>query len=133
MDLSALLRTFCLHDETIWSMCHWTSAWPGQPPASVATASLPSETMLSQSASAAHVGLHTAPGSAPAPDRFANRPGVRAASACAIRGAARPYITPFARGSESTPTAASASCKVLKMQDALTICVIPWRSISERR
>jgi hypothetical protein len=30
-DLSALLRTFCLHDETIWSMCHWSSAWPGQP------------------------------------------------------------------------------------------------------
>lgn len=30
-DLSALLRTFCLHDETMWSMCHWSSTWPGQP------------------------------------------------------------------------------------------------------
>lgn len=27
-ELAALLRTFCLHDEMIWSMGHWSAAWP---------------------------------------------------------------------------------------------------------
>jgi hypothetical protein len=87
-DLSALLRTFCLHDETIWSMCHWTSAWPGQTSTRVAATNLPGTTPPGQSASAADAWLQTAPAPAPMPGRFATRPGVRAASACAIGGAA---------------------------------------------
>ncbi|MGF6901746.1 hypothetical protein [Paraburkholderia sp. GAS348] len=35
-ELGALLRTFCLHDETIWSMCHWASPWPESPSAPMA-------------------------------------------------------------------------------------------------
>ena len=87
-ELCAFLRTFCLRDEAIWSMCHWASVWPEQAPVEVVKASAPPL--------ATPGGSDRAPGSvmntplyAPAPHgHLATRPASRAAAACAICGAA---------------------------------------------
>lgn len=87
-DLSALLRTFCLHDETIWSMCHWSSAWPGQPAMPLAetapSVAMPSGVREPTQATA----LHPATNASTSSVRGELPRGVRIAGACAMASAA---------------------------------------------
>ena len=87
-DLSALLRTFCLHDETIWSMCHWSSAWPRQPAVHLAE---PASPFAMPPGEREHAQASAMPVAKDAPAmslRGGFPPGVRVAGACAMGGAA---------------------------------------------
>lgn len=88
VQLGAFLRTVCLQDETIWSMCHWVSARPEQPsePLSEPRHSIARPTGASAPPVAS---VASAMRMAPvAPGSRENRVGMRAAGACAIGGAA---------------------------------------------
>ena len=86
--LRALLRTFCLREETIWSMCHWASTRPGQPSAALAASGQLCVTALDERVPAASSAVRVAPDLPAVHQSFANRSAMRAASLCAIGGVA---------------------------------------------
>jgi hypothetical protein len=109
-DLSALLRTFCLHDETIWSMCHWSSAWPGQPAVHLAE---PASTFAMppgerETAQASAMPLATDAPAMPLRSEFS--PGVRVAGACAMGDAALLAGSPSAICRSITRNRAARRC-----------------------
>lgn len=86
--LRALLRTFCLREETIWSMCHWASTRPGQLSAAPAASGQLCVTALNERVPAASSAVRVAPDLPAVQQSFANRSATRAASLCAIGGVA---------------------------------------------
>jgi hypothetical protein len=88
-ELGALLRTFCLHDETIWSMCHWASPWPESPSAPMAVPPPLNDAMpLGASVLPDASAMRMTPDVARVPGSSAHHVVVRAAGACAISAAA---------------------------------------------
>lgn len=81
-ELNALLRTFCLDEETMWSMCHWAAAWPRQSPPSVYKSYVPIAPLSDASAPAVATTVDAA---SCAPLRHTR---TRAASACVLAGIA---------------------------------------------
>jgi hypothetical protein len=86
-ELCALLRTFCLHDETIWSMCHWASAWPGRTSTPLVEPAL-SIVTAAGARGRAGASMRTAPDAPALSGSFGHRGGGRIAGACAISAAA---------------------------------------------
>jgi hypothetical protein len=86
--LKALLRTFCLREETIWSMCHWASTRPGQSFAAPAESGSPCATTPYENVPMALSTIRMAPDAPAVHQSFANRSSTRAAGLCAIGGAA---------------------------------------------
>lgn len=80
----ALLRTFCLREETIWSMCHWASTPHGQPSATLAEFGPPCVTAPQESVSTASSAVRMEPDAPAAHLWFANPSGMRAIGLCAI-------------------------------------------------
>jgi hypothetical protein len=115
-DLSALLRTFCLHDETIWSMCHWSSAWPGQPAVRLAEPD-PSFAMPPDAREPSEAGTAHLTADAPAISMRSELPlGVRIAGAGAMGGAA--LLAWIAIGHLQQPHADSGGTPVPQAQHA---------------
>lgn len=88
VQLGAFLRTVCLQDETIWSMCHWVSARPEQPSERLSEPRHSIARSTAASVPPVASAMRMAPGAPVAPGSRENRVGMRAAGACAIGGAA---------------------------------------------